>query len=176
MHVLMRLFKNPISILYAGLLFFIILIIIYLSFSSLKNNPSSQIKSTITATPAPTTQSITPREAQTSDVVLSQTEQHYPQAKPQTFPNRDTSQTGTLVVETDPENVNVVLDELTGEEMVDYQIPYNTAPFKFVGIPVGTYAISAAKEGYDYTSVNFAIEKDKITRVKIQLTPISSEQ
>ena len=103
---------------------------------------------------------------------LTKEEQKYPEATPQAFPGADTTKTGTLIVISDPPNINVVLEQSTEEEVSGYKLPYNTAPFKATGVPVGTYVITAAKEGYEYTGESFKIEENKVTRALIKLAPL----
>ena len=104
---------------------------------------------------------------------LTEEEVKYTEATPQAFPQAtNPSRTGTLIVASDPPNINVVLEEKFGEEVSEYRLPYNASPFKASDVPVGNYIISAAADGYEYTGESFIIEENKITRVFIQLMPL----
>jgi len=108
--------------------------------------------------------------AQPSTQALTPQEKTYTEAKSQIFPNRDASQTGTLVVISDPPALNVVSDISEGGEIRPYTIPYNTTPFKYSNIPAGQYMLSAAALGYDYSEFSVTIAPNQVTRLFIHLT------
>lgn len=112
-----------------------------------------------------------------SDISLTQDEQSYTDAKPQTFADRDTSKTGTLIVESDPPGAHIVIDVDSGHEVVGYTFPDNTAPIKATRMPVGRYVVAADIAGdYDYAEEVFTIEENKVTRVKLTLPPIDVDE
>lgn len=167
----LQILRNPYTLLAVGFGVFVVFFI--LAFLSTQDQNNSDEPSSV-AQPAylpenldlyeekePTTQSFT------------QEEQMYAEATPQAFPQAtEPTRTGTLVVVSDPPDVNVVLEEDSGEEVSEYRLPYNRAPFKASGVPVGEYTITAAKDGYEYMGESFTIEENKITRVIIKLTPL----
>lgn len=168
MQTILRLLKNPLFVLFLSLLLVVIGLIVFFNQEAARETAQTP---TITSEP----QVIEPNTPNTSDEPLTETEEQFLQATPQVFPETDTNKTGTLVIISDPRDTNVVLEAFTESETEGTQIPYNTAPFKFSSMPVGRYSVSAAKDGYEWTTFQFSIEENKVTRIKIQLDPITEE-
>lgn len=168
---LLQLLRNPYVLLTAGvgvLVFFFVLAF----FSTQDQNTIDQSPSTAQPTHLPKNLDLYVKK-EPSVQSLTQEEQAYTEATPQAFPQAtEPTRTGTLVVVSDPPAVNVVLEENSGEEVSEYRLPYNKAPFKVSGVPIGNYTITAAKDGYEYMGESFIIEENKITRVIIKLTPL----
>lgn len=101
---------------------------------------------------------------------LDPNEQSYHQANPQYFPF-DPALKGTLVVTSEVSNLNVTLEPMGVDNYRSAAMPFNTAPFKFPGIPAGYYIASAAHDNYEARSFNVLVEPDKITRLNIYLNP-----
>lgn len=144
-----------------GALAIFVILIAIVSFLS----PSSPKKS-----PPPVTTSSTP---------LDKEEKSYPQATPQPFRHKEESDTGTLIVTSNVEDVKVFLDTSSHagdpEEPIPpgQKWPSNLTPFTVEKIPVGEHTLEAIKAPeYDMTRMSYVIKKDQITRVHITLIPL----
>lgn len=177
-----------------GLLVLCIGIVFFSSFSS--HTPSTPISLTPTQSPLPTSsfyaepssitgvpsyqqptvpfqrdtfldKQLAPNSEPTTTALTTQ-EQTYANAKPQSFPEANTTSRGTLIVTSDTPNTTVTIDLSGGSESGANTISSNTTPFKMTRIPAGYYVVNAVQNttGAAYIMV---IEPNKITRLHINL-------
>lgn len=171
---LKRLIKNPIVILFLSMGIFLALIFPF--FVNTSKHTPTQPTSTVTEPTKDINMQNLYETKTPSSTALTQEEQQYTNAKKQTFPNRDTTRTGTLVVITDPPGATIILDNSeTNEEAATYTVPRNEiTPIKLLRIPVGAYTATAQKNGYDMSQEDFTIEENKTTRIALKLPKIPS--
>lgn len=107
---------------------------------------------------------------------LTQSEQKYPEAPAQPFLTESQEQ-GILVVSSQIKDIRIMVDSPEEEVSISSkEIPVNINPFKISSIPIGKHNLFAFKEGYEIFETDFIIEKDKVTRLSVNLIPLSSAQ
>jgi hypothetical protein len=103
---------------------------------------------------------------------LNATEQKYPEAPAQPFLSNDPD-TGTLIVTSKIKDIRIMIDAPEEEvATASAELPINVNPFKISSIPVGDHNVFAFKEGYELYEKDFIVEKNKITRLEINLIPL----
>ncbi len=115
------------------------------------------------------------KDAPPSTVSLTPLEQTYPPGLPQQFPDSSPTQTGTLVVTADTDNVRIILTtkdpgdvDLSGE--TKYAAPANSAPVRIM-LPANYYTVVAEKDRYVWKWIPIVIEPNKVTRLSVHLEP-----
>lgn len=111
--------------------------------------------------------SIFQRSVSPQSVSLTNLEQQYPTAKPQSYPGTSNT-TGTLVVTSAIFNPTVTIDEDEDKDP-NFFAPSNIPPFVVNGISVGKHVIRAQKDGYINRTITVNVQPYQITRVHIAM-------
>jgi hypothetical protein len=95
------------------------------------------------------------------------------ESKKQVFPSSNSTNMGSLIVESTPQGASVIIDVSKAEGPSDYPvIPSNTTPFKISTVPEGKYMYSAMKDGYDLAEGIVEIKRNEQTYLNIGLLPL----
>ena len=99
-------------------------------------------------------------------------ETNYKEAYPQQFSTLENDQNGSLIIDSLPQGVRVLIDSPEQEATQDGVLnPVNITPFKISKIPVGDHNLSAFLKGFNLTDQPFIIKQGQVTRIMLQLTP-----
>lgn len=105
---------------------------------------------------------------------LTPEEKNYPEAYQQRFFSEDENQLGALIVISNPSEARAMIDLAEEEASSDSTLPVNITPFKVSNMPVGQHNLMLFKTGYNFSTTQFNIEANKVTRLYINLVPQES--
>lgn len=116
---------------------------------------------------------LAPNKIKTTSAPIPTNYESFPEATKQEYPSQTSNKTGTLIVNSNPSGVKVIVDSPKSDAPEKYpQIPENITPFKISNIPEGTYFYFASKDGFDFTEGKFEIKEGEITSVFFELVPL----